>query len=455
MLMKRRDFFKFSALPAAFLLPSSLFAKTTAGKNAHIVVIGGGVGGATFAKYLRLYAPQVKVTVIEKNPVYQRPYGSSEVIVGNITMSDITIGYDTLRDKYGINFIIDEVTNVDFDQRSVHTAQGSKITYDRLVVSPGIDFDYSRVPGMEGSEAQAKIVHGWDAGQQLLTLQQQLQTVPENATVIVVPPPNPYRCPPGPYERSGLITQWLLNRGDKKAKVLILDSKDGFTTDFSMLQAWNRLYQFQLPKPFEKNYTPEQLATFQEFDKPGKIEWVMRSAGGTVQEVDVDNKVIKTAAGNFKADMINLIPPLKAGKIAQKLGLTDASGWCPVHQKTFESTLQPLVHVIGDASIAGEMPKSGYSANSQGKMVALQIKLLLEEQTLVEPVLQNTCYALAGNTDYGMFVADVFRFDENLNKLKRMPEARYLPFDAPAVQHRLAALYTHNWMKSFTEDIFG
>lgn len=448
--MNRRNFLKLSTAAAAAATMSS--GRAMAKEAPHVVVIGGGVGGATFAKYMKMYAPNTKVTVIEKNKTYERPYGSSEVIVGRIGMEDITISYDALKNKHGVDFVFDTVTGVDYDKREIKTAGGTKLIYDRLLVSPGVSFDYSQISGMETPEAQAQIVHGWDAGNQLLTLQKQLEAVPTDGTVVIVPPPNPYRCPPGPYERAGLITQWFINRGDKNAKVIILDPKNGFTVDMSMLQAWNRLYDFNLPESF-KGYTAEERATFKKFDKPGKIQWVPADEGGRVVKVDVRNKTVEAEAGVFKADMINLIPPLKAGQIALDMGLADKSGWCPVDQKTFESTLHPNVHVIGDACIAGQMPKSGYAANSQAKVAALQIKALLAGQEPIEPAFQNTCYALAGRDDYGMFVADFFRLKDGIITRENYP--RYLPFNASDAQYRLSAVYLHAWMKSFSEDVFG
>ncbi len=451
-LLNRRRFLQLAAGTAAagMVLGGST---AQAAEAPHVVVIGGGVGGATFAKYLRLYSPETRVTVIERNRQYQRPYGSSEVIVGNLDMDAITISYDALQQKHGVNFVFDTVTGVDFATRSVSTAGGVTLSYDRLVVSPGISFDYSKIPGMESAEAQAQVLHGWNAGDQLVALQKQLDAVPVNGTVVIVPPPNPYRCPPGPYERAGLIAQFLLTRGDKSPKVMILDSKNGFTTDVTMLQAWNRLYGMNLPKPFEKNYTAEQLATFKTHEQ-SVIQWVMAEEGGRVIKIDAAKKTVETEKGVIQADMINLIPPLKAGQIALDLGLADASGWCPVDMKTFESTQQPLVHVIGDACIAGDMPKSGYSANSQAKVVALQIKALLAGKPPIAPVLQNTCYALAGRSDYGMFVADVFRQNDK-GILKRADQPRYLPFNASEAQYRLSAVYLHAWMDSFTQDIFA
>jgi sulfide dehydrogenase [flavocytochrome c] flavoprotein chain len=450
--MNRRNFLKLTTAATAAATASFASGQASAKDAAHVVVIGGGVGGATFAKYLKMYSPETKVTIVEKNEKYQRPFGSSEVVVGRIDMEEITISYDALKNKHGVEFVFDTVTGIDYDKRAVKTAGGTTLNYDRLLVSPGVSFDYSQIPGMETPEAQAQIVHGWDAGDQLLTLQKQLEAVPTDGTVIIIPPPNPYRCPPGPYERSGLIAQWFINRGDKNAKVIILDPKNGFTVDVTMLQAWNRLYGFNLPDSFKK-YTPEQRATFKKYDKPGKIQWIMADEGGRVVKIDAANKTVETEAGVYKADMINLIPPLKAGKIALDMGLADKSGWCPVNQKTFESTIHPNVHVIGDSCIAGQMPKSGYSANSQAKVVALQIKALLAGQEPLEPAFQNTCYALAGRDDYGMFVADFFRLKEG--KITREKYPRYLPFNASEAQYRLSAVYLHAWMRSFTGDIFS
>ncbi len=448
----RRDFLKLLGAGTASIGAMIGGRSAFAGAQPHVVVIGGGVGGATFAKYLRMYDPNVKVTIVERNKQYQRPYGSSEVITGQATVQDITISYDDLKNRHGVDFVFDTVTGIDYDKHEVRTLGGATLKYDRLVVSPGISFDYSKIEGLDAQVADTKIPHGWATGPQLLLLKKQLESLPKNGTVIVGPPPNPYRCPPGPYERAGLIAQWLINRGDTGAKVIILDPKNGFTTDFSMLQAWNRLYGFNIPKPAQGKYSAEQLATMTEHKTPGKIEWVMGDLGGRILKVDPSTNTVEAEAGSFQADMINIIPPLKAGKLALEQGLADESGWCPVDQKTFESTLHPDVHVIGDACIAGAMPKSGYAANSQAKVVALQVKALLAGQGPMEPVYQNTCYALAGNTEYGMFVADVFRLKNG--RITRMDQQRYLPFNANEAQHRLAAIYQHAWMNSFTDDCF-
>lgn len=467
--MQRRDFLKL--LGAGALAGAGLSGKTAfAGAQPHVVVIGGGVGGATFAKYLKLADPNIKVTIIEKERKYLRPYGSSEVITGHITMDDITITYDALQNKYGIDFVFDTVTDINFEGQKVKTAGGKSIGYDRLVVSPGISFRWEDYEGLTPEVAETSMPHAWIPGPQTELLAKQLQAVPKGGTVIVCPPPNPYRCPPGPYERAGLIAQYLIDHGNTTAKVLILDPKDGFTTDLTMFQAWNRLYGFNIPKEFKKfsvkglmgaglteEEAKKQLAgvNLVEHDKPGMIEWVMGSMGGRVTKVDGATKTVYTEVGEFQGDMVNVIPPLRAGKIVLDTGLADSSGWAPTNQMTFESSLQKNVHVIGDATIAGDAPKSGYAANSQAKVLALQIKNLLAGLDPIEPVFQNTCYALAGNQDYGQFVADVFRLKEGRITRENLP--RYLPLDLKENDPRyaLAATYTHAWMKSFTDDCFA
>ena len=198
-----------------------------------------------------------------------------------------------------------------------------------------------------------------------------------------------------------------------------------------------------------------QLAAWKpvKHDKPGMIEWVMGDMGGRVVKVDPDTMTVHTESGSYKGDMINIIPQHKAGQLALDTGLADSSGWCPVDPVTFESTLHKNVHVIGDSSIAGDMPKSGYSAASQAKVVALQVKSLLRGEHLGDPLYQNTCYALAGHPEWGQFVADVFRVKDG--RITRVPARRYMPLDASPVQRRLAATYTHAWMTAFTDDCFA
>ena len=450
--VSRRNFLKLAGAGTA----GAGLAGTPMGRAAtapKVVFIGGGVGGATAAKYLKIYAPETDVTIVEPKREYRRPYGSSEVITGQVTMDDITISYDALKNHHGIRFVHDRAVDIDYDKKRVITAGGTRLGYDRLVVSPGISFDFDAIPGLTPELAESRIPHGWEATDQLLELKRQLHALPENGTVIIGAPPNPYRCPPAPYERAGLFAQWLLDRGDKSAKVIILDPKNGFTTDYSMLHAWNDLYRFNVPEPAHSKYSAEELAQLKTWDEPGPIEWVMGDLGGRILSVDAENMTVEAEAGTFEADMINIVPPLKAAKFAFDQDLVDGSGWCPVDQKTFESTRHADVHVIGDSCIAGAMPKSGYAANSQAKVLAIQLRALLAGNPPVEPVYQNTCFAIAGSTDSGMFVADVFRLKDG--RITRVDGQRYLPFDATEVERKLAAVYQHNWMTAFTDDCFS
>lgn len=467
--MNRRNFLKAAGALSLTGL-GSMHGLSFAGSSAHVVVIGAGVGGATFAKYLRMQDPAIRITVIEKNDHYLRPYGSSEVIPGHIGMQDLVVKYDALQQKYDLDFIFDEVTDIDFDNQRVATRGGKSVPYDRLLVSPGISFDFDAIEGLDAQVAETRIPHAWVPGEQTALLAEQLRAVPKGGTAIIAPPPNPYRCPPGPYERAGFIAQYFKDH-NPGAKVLVLDPKDGFTTDLTMLQAWNRLYRFRIPEQFSKYSMKGLLAAgwteaearrqldnlqFKHHDEPALIEWMMGSMGGRVTKVDADSNTVYTESGqSFQGDLINVIPPLKAGKLALQTGLADESGWCPIDVTTFESKIHKNVHVIGDSCITGAMPKSGYSANSQAKVAAMQIKALLDGKSLLEPTFQNTCYALAGNHKYGQFVADVFRFRDG--KLRRLNNPRYLPLDLPEgdVRYSLAATYTQTWIENFTEDCFG
>lgn len=417
---------------------------------AHVVVIGGGVGGATAAKYLKLFDPSLRVTVIEKNPVYVRPYGSSEVLNQHVRMEDLNVSYDALRSRYGVEFVFDTVMGFDPETRTVTTAGRQKILYDRLIVSPGIQLLYDAYPGYSEAIANGSIPSGWVPGAQTALLARQLQAMRQGGVFALVAPPNPYRCPPGPYERAALMTEWF-QRHNPTAKVLILDPKDAFVTDETMMLGWNRLYDFNLPEDYVKKMSPQ--VELRQHAKPGMLSWIRAKDGGKTAKIDARSMTVTTDGGAIKADVINVIPPMKAGQLAMTMGLADASGWCPVERVDFSSSLHPNVHVIGDASIADAMPKSGFSANTQAKVVARAIVEQLAGRPTPEPVWENTCYALAGK-DYGLFVADVFRIVDG--KISRANgKSRYLPLDATPAQIKLGARYQQAWLRTFTEDCFA
>ena len=416
--------------------------------SARVVIIGGGVGGATAAKYLKMADPRLQVTVIEKNPVYIRPYGSSEVLNQHTTMQALEVRYDTLRDKYGVAFVFDAAKSLDPVAKTVTTASGKVLGYDKLIVAPGIKLRYDSLPGYSEQLAETQVPSAWIPGAQTALLARQLQSMRDGGVFVLAAPPNPYRCPPGPYERAALMTEWFA-RHNPRAKVLIADPKDSFVTDETAMLGWNRLYGYQPPAEYRSKIKAELLPP----GKPCALEWLPAKAGGTPQRLDAKAMTLHTAGGPIKADVINVIPAMVAGQIAVDFGLTNDSGFCPVHRTTFESTLHKDVHVIGDASIADAMPKSGFSANTQAKWVARVVTDQLAGRDSGTPVWENTCYALAGK-DYGLFVADVFRIKDD-GKIGRINKARYLPFDATPAQIRLSAVYQQAWIQAFTQDIFA
>lgn len=429
--LNRREFIGLLGAGSAItLFGAAGCALTPSGKarGAHIVIVGGGPGGSTAAKYLKRYAPETKVTLIEPSRNFTTCFGSNWVLGGISTMTDITHGYDALRSRHDVNVVHDRVTDIDPGSRKVTLAGGKSLAYDRLVVSPGIDFRFEELEGFS-AEAAETMPHAWKAGTQTEILQRQLRAMPDGGTFIMVAPGNPFRCPPGPYERAGMIAHYFKTH-KPRSKILILDSKEKFSKQGLFMAGWKERYG-------------------------DMIEWVPGTQGGQVESVDVAERTLYSQGGftSFKGDVINLIPRQRAGAIAQTSGLVNESGWCPVNQLTFESTLYKGVYVIGDASIAGAMPKSGHSANSQGKLVAAAITLDLLEQPMQTPSHVNTCYSLIA-PDYGISVAAVYRYqDGSIQSVKGAGGVS--PADATADFRLQEARYTRGWYQSITEDIWG
>ena len=446
--MRRRPFL--NHMGAGLLASLSAWPALAQPTSAHVVVIGGGVGGATAAKYLKLFQPSLRVTLIERSATYLRPYGSSEVLNGHTRMSDLEVRYDTLRERYGIEVLIDTVVGLDAKARRVRTQSGQSVGYDKLIVSPGIELMYGQIEGYSEALAQTRVPSAWIPGAQTELLAKQLQGMRQGGTFVLAAPPNPYRCPPGPYERAALMAEWF-QRHNPSAKVIIADPKDSFVTDSTMMLGWNRLYGFNPPSDYAQKIAAK--TPLKTHAQPGMITWVRGSQGGRPLRLDAKRMRLEIEAETLQADVINIIPPMRAGRLAAALGMTDSTGWCPVERRSFASTLLPDVYVIGDASIADTMPKSGFSANTQAKVTARAIVEQLAGRSLPEPVWENTCYALAGK-DYGLFVADVFRLQEG--KIARINGAeRFLPLDATPQQIRLGARYQQAWLRTFTQDVFA
>ena len=422
----RREFLEIVAaggLAAAFG-PVSV-SDAFAGARGHVVVVGGGFGGATCANYLRRYGPDLKVTLIEPNKSYYTCPFSNTVLGGMNKIEFIKHSYKNLGSKRGVDVIHDRVVAVDAGKRTVKLESGKTISYDRLVMSPGIDFQWQAIEGYSEA-ASKKIPHAWKAGDQTRTLFNQVAGMRNGGVVIIAPPDNPFRCPPGPYERAAMIAHYL-KQHKPKSKILILDAKDKFSKQPLFMEAYEALY-------------------------PGMIEWVKGSAGGKVERIDVKNRTLHTMMGNkHRGDVINLIPPQKAGAIAHSSGLTNADGWCPVDKRTFASTMQKNIHVIGDASIASALPKSGFAASAEAKVCAAAIVSDLAGTTMPDPTYNNTCYSLA-SPEYGISVAAVYRFEDG--SIKQV-SGGVSPKGADKRHRKQEARYAIDWYKAITSDMFA
>lgn len=431
----RRNFLKLATLaPTGILLAAgtgrALADNHSAAQGAHVIVVGGGFGGATAAKYIKQFDPEIKVTLIEGNKEYVTCPGSNWVIAGLREMDSITFNYDALKSAYGIEVVNDWVTAIDPEGRKVTLKGGDSIAYDRLIVSPGIELRTD----IEGyNEAAMEVMpHAWKAGPQTALLRDKLVAMDDGGTVIVAPPPNPFRCPPGPPERVSMMAHYL-KQNKPKSKILILDAKDSFSKQGLFQPAW------------EKHYG---------FGEGGMIEIVRGSEGGAVKAVDVDNMTV--IAGEFddkhKADVVNVIPAQQAGAIAQQAGLTDTTGWCPVDHQTWESTIHKNIHVIGDAAIQAPLPKSGYAANSEAKVCAANVVALLHDKDLLDPSWVNTCYSLV-TPQHGISVAMVYDMQDG--KVASVKGAGGLSDPENESAPTLEALYAQAWYDSITKDMFS
>jgi sulfide dehydrogenase [flavocytochrome c] flavoprotein subunit len=422
----RRNFIKLIGSCGALITasgPLSVFSKTA--DRAKVVIIGGGFGGSTCAKYLHRFDSNLDITLVEPSAHYITCPFSNTVISGIQSMDSITHDY-TAHKSRGIKVINTTARDVDAPGRKVILDNGDVLAYDRLVLAPGIDFKWEDVEGMDAEDAES-IPHAWKGGTQTTLLKKQLGSMPDGGVVIIAPPENPFRCPPGPYERISLIA-YFLKQNKPKSKILVLDAKDSFSKQALFKQAWEQLY-------------------------PGMIEWVAGSDGGRVYEIDVAKKMLFTESGDaHKGDVVNFIPPQKAGVLAQRAGLTNNDGWCFVDQRTFESKTYKDIYVIGDACIAGKMPKSGFAANSQGKVCAAAIVTSLRGSDLPDPSYVNTCYSLVA-PDYGISVAAVYRFNEKKGIYKS--GGGVSPMDADAMYRAQEARYARGWYDSIIQDSFG
>ena len=418
----RRNFLKTAAAASvATLIPGSSKAQA----RGRIVVVGGGFGGATCARYLRRVAPELDVTLIEPSEAFVTCPFSNTVIAGLNGIDFVTHGFNGLR-RAGIAVVRDRVSTIDPGARSVRLAGGGAVSYDRLVLSPGIDIKWRAIEGYD--EAAAEIMpHAWKAGPQTLLLRRQLEAMPDGGVVTMTIPANPYRCPPGPYERASLIAHYLKTR-KPRSKLILLDAKDSFSKQGLFIEGWKQLYG-------------------------DLIEWVPFGTNGNLLRVDTKTMTIYSEFGEQRASVANIIPPQRAATVVDSAGLTGGGDWCTVNPTTFESTIAPNIHVLGDAIIAGAMPKSGFSAGSQAKVCAYAIAALQSGAPLPIPSFINTCYSLVA-PDYGISVADVYRIGSEGTIAAVTGAGGVSPIGASAAFRSQEADYARGWYASITSDMY-
>lgn len=398
--------------------------------KANVVVIGGGFGGATAARYVRQFDPEIAVTLVEPNRSFITCPFSNYVLAGFKRMDQITHGYRS-HEAAGIKVVHQMATAIDATKKTVTLDNGTVLNYDRLIVAPGIDIRWdSAQGGIQGyNEAAAeRVPHAWKPGAQTLLLRRQLEAMPDGGVFILSAPANPFRCPPGPYERVAMVAHYFKQQ-KPRSKILVLDAKEQFSKQGLFQDGWKAVYGEM-------------------------IEWVPLSKDGRVTQVVANEMTVVTEFGQrHRAAVINVVPPQIAGKIARDAGLANQTGWCAVDPTTFESSVHKGVHVIGDACIAGAMPKSGFAANSQGKVAALAAVNAINGKPTAAPTYVNTCYSLIA-PDYGISVADVYRVTPQ--GIAAAPNAGGVsPRQADAAFRTQEARYAEGWYAAMGKEIWG
>jgi sulfide dehydrogenase [flavocytochrome c] flavoprotein chain len=418
----RRDFIGSVAAAASAAV---VCAPAIAQGAAQVVIIGGGFAGGTCARQLKRIDPKINVTLVETNPTFTACPFSNAVIAGFRDLDAQQFTYEKVA-AAGVMLAEAGATAVEPQSRKVSLADGQALAYDRLVLAPGIDISWNALPGYNEAAAE-QMPHAWKAGEQTLLLRRQLEAMEDGGLVVISVPANPFRCPPGPYERASLIAHYLKTR-KPRSKIIILDAKDVFSKQRLFQAAWKELY-------------------------PDILEWVSQSTGGKVTSVDPGTNTLVTDFEKYQANVANVIPPQKAGAIAERAGVTDASGWCPIDPVTFGSRLQANIHVIGDAAIAGAMPKSAFAANMQAKICALTLVKLLRGEAPLAPKLINTCYSLVA-PNYGISTAGVYHVANG--QLAEVPGSGGVsPADAPRSTRSAEAILANDWFRTITAEVFG
>ncbi len=422
MSINRRAFLKVSGATTATVGVSAITGCASIGgaSGPKVVIVGGGYGGATAAKYIKMWSPNIEVTLIERNAEFISCPISNLVLGGSKTMQDITVSYDVLQKKYGVKVVRGEASGVDVEKKVVRMASGEAIAFDRVILSPGVDFMFDMVPALNNASAQDKILHAWKAGPQTVALRKQLEAMKDGGVFAISIPEAPYRCPPGPYERACQVAAYF-KQSKPKSKVLILDANMDVTSKPGLFKkAWAEMY-------------------------PGMVEY---RGSSKLMDVDVANSTAKLEFGDVKADVLNVLPPMKAGGIASAF-ITANKRWCEINWITYEAKSVPGVHLLGDAlQIAPAMPKSGHMANGHGKACAAAVVALLNgEAPNPSPTLSNTCYSFV-SADKVVHVASIHKYDEVAKTMKTVPGSG----GVSAVASELEGQYAMTWAKNIWAD---
>lgn len=419
MTLKRRRFIQSAvAASATAMFPKLSFSSGCNQTAKRVVIVGGGFAGATAAKYLKMWAPQLEVFMIEKNSHFVSCPQSNLVLGGNRTLSQLTHDYDGLA-SYDVKTVQAEVTAINTDKQFVTLHDGVEIKYDRLVLAPGVDVIYDELPMLASYEAQQKVPHAWKAGPQTQLLADQVKAMKQGGVVAMTIPSGPMRCPPGPYERACQIAFYLKHH-NPTAKMIVLDANADVMSKKALFKgAWQRYYQDYI------EYVPSQ----------------------NIEELDVDSLTVETEFDSYQADVLNVIPPQKAGKVADMAGVINVDGrWCEVDFLTYESRVKDNVHIIGDA-IASKMPKSGHMANAHAKVCAAAIvSEFAEQEPEQEPVINNTCYSFVDDKQ-AMHVAAVYRYDHETKLMKAMPGG-----GVSEIETELEGNYASAWAENIWQD---
>ena len=411
-----------AAMAASVLLPGRTLA---AEPNSRLVVVGGGFAGATLARSVKRLSPEITVVLIEARERYVSCPMSNLVIAGRRSLAAQTFDYRGL-EAAGVEVVRGMAVDVDATKQCVRLQGGVTIDYDRLVLAPGVMLNFDQLSGMSEQGAE-KMPHAWQAGAQTTLLRRQIEAMPDDGLVVISVPAAPYRCPPGPYERASLMASYL-KQNKPKAQILILDSNERFSKQALFQQGWKRLYG-------------------------DRIRWQSASNDGRVIRVEPDAMRLHTDFATHTPDVANIIPPQQAGLIAHRAGVADASGWCPVNSLSFESRLQPNIHVIGDAAIAAPMPKSAFTANAQAKVCAIALVRLFRGMQPQSTVLANTCYSYL-EPNSAISISGAYRTQDG-QFASIAAAAGASPLIPPEGLQAQEALHAADWFRAITQETFG